>query len=138
MSVRVRPAGPDIDRPVLILTVAAVVATAVGALLLAKAAIGGRPDYRTVRVDNQAGLPVEVDVAGAGGGGRLGLGVAGPEEATTFEEVTDQGGTWTFVVSYGGRELLREAVGGRDLAGRGWTFQIPDDVTMELERQGYR
>jgi hypothetical protein len=137
MSVRVRPAGPDIDRPVLILTVAAVVATAVGALLLAQAAIGGRPDYRTVRVDNQAGLPVEVEVAGAGGGW-LGLGVAGPEEATIFEEVADQGGTWTFVVSYGGRELLREAVGGRHLAGRGWTFRIPDDVTMELERQGYQ
>ena len=137
MSVRVRPAGPDVDRPVLILAVAAVVATALGAVWLVQAAIGGRPDYRTVRIDNQAGLPVEVEVAGAGGA-RLALGVAGPEEATTFEEVADAGGTWTFVVSYGGRELLREAVGGRDLAGRGWTFQIPGDVTMALERQGYR
>ena len=137
MSVRVRPAGPDVDRPVLILAVAAVVATALGALWLVQAAIGGRPDYRTVRIDNQAGLPVEVQVAGAGGG-RLALGVAGPGEATTFEEVADAGGTWTFVVSYGGRELLLEAVGGRDLAGRGWTFQIPGAVTMELERQGYQ
>jgi hypothetical protein len=137
MSVRVRPRGPDIDRPILTLAVAAVVATAVGALWLAQAAVGGRPDYRTVRIDSQAGLPVQVEVAGAGGG-RLGLGVAGPEQATVFEEVADQGGTWTFVVSYGGRELLREAVGGRDLADRGWTFQIPDAVTMELEGQGYR
>ena len=137
MSVRVRPRGPDIDRPILTLAVAAVVATAVGALWLAQAAVGGRPDYRTVRIDSQAGLAVQVEVAGAGGG-RLGLGVAGPEQATVFEEVADQGGTWTFVVSYGGRELLREAVGGRDLADRGWTFQIPDAVTMELEGQGYR
>ena len=137
MSVRVRPAGPDVDRPVLILAVAAVVATALGALWLVQAAIGGRPDYRTVRIDNQAGLPVKVEVAGAGGG-RLALGVVGPEEATIFEEVADAGGTWTFVVSYGGRELLREAVGARDLAGRGWTFQIPGDVTMALERQGYQ
>ena len=134
MSVRVRPDGPDVDRPVLIL---AVVATALGALWLVQAAIGGRPDYRTVRIDNQAGLPVEVEVAGAGGG-RLALGVAGPGGATTFEEVADAGVTWTFVVSYGGRELLLEAVGDRDLTDRGWTFQIPGDVTMELERQGYQ
>jgi hypothetical protein len=137
MSVRVRPAGHDVDRPVLALAVAAVVATALGALWLVQAAIGGRPDYRTVRIDNQAGLPVDVEVAGAGGS-RLALGVAGPEDATTFEEVADAGGIWTFVVSYGGRELLREAVGGRDLAARGWTFQIPGDVTMALERQGYQ
>ena len=137
MSVRVRPAGPEVDRPVLILAVAAVVATAVGALWLVQAAIGGRPDYRTVRVDNHGGLPVQVEVAGAGGG-RLALGQAGPGEATTFEEVADPGGTWTFVASYGGRELVREAVGRRELAGRGWTFQIPDDVTVELERQGYQ
>ncbi|HEU4901008.1 MAG TPA: hypothetical protein VFX88_26075 [Actinomycetota bacterium] len=137
MSVRVRPAGPEVDRPVLTLAVAAVVATALGALVLVQAAIGGRPDYRTVRVDNQAGLPVEVEVAGADGG-RLALGLAGAEEATTFQEVADAGATWTLVVSYGGRELLREAVGGRSLAGRDWTFQIPDDATMELERQGYQ
>ena len=112
MSVRVRPAGPEVDRPVLTLAVAAVVATALGALVLVQAAIGGRPDYRTVRVDNQAGLPVEVEVAGAGGG-RLALGLAGAEQ-------------------------VREAVGGRSLAGRVWTFQIPDDATMELERQGYQ
>ena len=137
MSVRVRPAGPEVDRPVLILAVAAVAATAVGALWLVQAAIGGRPDYRPVRVDNQGGLPVQVEVAGAGGG-RLALGRAGSGEVTTFEEVADRGRTWTFVVSYGGRELVREAVARQDLAGRGWTFQIPDDVTAELQRQGYQ
>ena len=98
---------------------------------------GGRPDYRTVRVDNQAALPVQVDVAGPGGG-RLGLGTAGPRATTTFAEVADPGGTWTFVVSYGAQELLRQPVSGQELAGRDWTFQVPDDVTMELERQGYR
>jgi hypothetical protein len=137
MSVRVRPTGTDVDRPVLAAAVAAVVVTAVGALFLVQAALGGRPDYRTVRVDNRAGLPVQVDVAGPDGG-RLGLGVAGARAATTFEEVADPGGTWTFVVSYGGRELVRQPVGGRELAARDWTFQVPDAVTMELERQGYQ
>jgi hypothetical protein len=137
MSVRVRSAGTDVDRPVLAAALVAVVITAVGALWLVQAALGGRPDYRTVRVDNQAALPVQVDVAGADGG-RLGLGVAGPQATTTFREVADPGGTWTFVVSYGGQELLRQPVSGQALAGRDWTFQVPDDVTMELERQGYR
>jgi hypothetical protein len=137
MSVGVRPTGTSIDRPVVAMAVLAVVVTAVGAIFLIRAALGGRPDYRTVRVDNQAALPVQVDVAGPGGG-RLGLGTAGPRATTTFAEVADPGGTWTFVVSYGAQELLRQPVSGQELAGRDWTFQVPDDVTMELERQGYR
>lgn len=136
MSVRVRPTGTSIDRPVVAMAVLAVVVTAVGALFLIRAALGGRPDYRTVRVDNQAALPVQVDVAGPGG--RLGLGAAGPQATTTFAEVADPGGTWTFVVSYGGQEVLRQPVSGQELAGRDWTLLVPADVTMELERQGYR
>jgi hypothetical protein len=137
MSVRVRPDGTTIDRPVLAAALLAVVVTAVGALWLGQAALGGRPDYRTVRVDNQAALPLQVDVTGTGGA-RLGLGLAGPGTITTFREVADPGGTWTFVVSYGGRELLRQPVSARDLAGRDWTFRVPDEVTTALERQGYR
>ena len=137
MSVRIRPPGTEVDRPVVAMAVLAVVVTAVGALLLARAALGGRPDYRTVRVDNQAALPVQVDVAGPGGG-RLGLGTAAPQAMTPFAEVADPGGTWTFVVSYGDQEVLRQPVSRQELAGRGWTFQVPGDVTMELERQGYR
>jgi hypothetical protein len=137
MSVRVRPSEGTIDRPVLAVALLAVVAAALGALWLAQAALGGRPDYRTVQVDNQGALPVRVDVAGADGG-RLGLGVAGPQATSTFREVADQGATWTFVVSYGGREVLRRPVSAQELAGRNWTFQIPEDVTAELVRQGYR
>ena len=137
MSVGVRPTGTSIDRPVVAMAVLAVVVTAVGALFLIRAAIGGRPDYRTVRVDNQAALPVQVDVAGPDGG-RLGLGVARPRATSTFREVADQGATWTFVVSYGGQEVLRQPVSAQELAGRDWTFQVPEDVTMELVRQGYR
>jgi hypothetical protein len=137
MSVRVRPDGTGIDRPALAVALLAVVVTAVGALWLVSSAVGGRPDYRTVRVDNRAALPLQVDAV-AGDGGRLGLGLAGPRATTTFREIPDLGGTWTFVLSYGGQELWRQAVAGRELAGRGWTVQVPDDVTLELERQGYR
>jgi hypothetical protein len=137
VSVRVRPNGAGIDRPVLVLAVAAVVVTVLGALWLVRAALGGRPDYRTVRVDNQAALSLQIDAVD-GDGGRVGLGLARPQATTTFQDVPDLGGIWTFVVSYGGQEVWRQAVGGRELAGRGWTVQIPDAVTLELERQGYR
>ena len=137
MSVRVRSTGNRIDRPVLAAALIAVVVTAAGAVWLAQSALGGRPEYRTVRVDNQAALPVQVDVAGAGGG-RLGLGVARPRATSTFQEVADQGATWTFVVSYGGQEGLRQPVSAQELAGRDWTFKVPEDVTAELVRQGYR
>jgi hypothetical protein len=137
MSVRVRPDGAGTDRPVAVVAIAAVVLTAIGAVWLAQAALGGRPAYRTVRVDNRAAIPLQVDAVGAGGG-RLGLGQAGPRATTTFSEVADQGATWTFVVSYGGDEVLRQTLSGQELAGRGWTVQIPEDATMALERQGYR
>jgi hypothetical protein len=137
MSVQLRPSGAGTDRPVLVLAVAAVVVTAVGMVWLAQAALGGLPAYRTVRVDNRAALPLQVD-ATAADGGRLGLGQAEPTATTTFHEVADLGTTWTFVFSYGGQEVQRERVSGRELAGRGWTVQVPQTVTAELERQGYR
>lgn len=137
MSVRVRPNGAGTDRAVLALAALAVAVTAVGVLWLAVAAAGGRPDYRTITVDNRAGLPLQVDAV-ASDGGRLGLGLAGAKGVTSFHELPDLGRTWTFVFSYGGKELLRQPVGGRELAGDGWTVQVPGEVTMELERQGYR
>jgi hypothetical protein len=137
MSVQLRPSGAGIDRPVLVLAVAAVVVAAVGAIWLAQAALGGRPTYRTVRIDNQAGLPLQVDAVGPDGG-RLGLGQAGPRTTTAFHEIVDPGATWTFVFSYGGQEILRQSVGGQELADGGWVVQVPETTTTELERQGYR
>ena len=137
MSVRVRPNGAGTDRPVLAVAALAVAVTAAGVLWLALAAAGGRPDYRTITVDNRAGLPLQVDAV-APEGGRLGLGQADPRGVTSFHELPDLGRTWRFMFSYGGRELGGETVSGRELAGRGWTVQIPGTVTMELERQGYR
>src|SRR4030095_10468243 len=112
----VRPRGSERARPVLVLAVTAIVVTVLGATWLGQAALGGRPSYRTVRIDNRAALPLQVDAAGADGGGagpagaRRARGVAGPRATTAFQEVVDQGATWTFVVSYGGQEVLRESV----------------------------
>jgi hypothetical protein len=137
MSVRVRPDGAGTDRAVLALAALAVVVTAAGVLWLAVAAAGGRPDYRTITVDNRAGLPLQVDAV-ASDGGRLGLGQAAPREITSFHELPDLGRTWRFTFSYDGQEVAGETVSGRELAGRGWAVQVPGTVTMELERQGWR
>jgi hypothetical protein len=137
MSVGVRPNGAEVDRPVLAVTVAAVVLAAAGALWLVLASVGGRPDYRDIRVDNRAGLALQVDAVD-GDGGMLGIGMAGPRGVTTFHELPDLGRSWTFVFSYGGQEVLREPVAGRELAGRGWTVQVPSEVTTALEGQGYQ
>jgi hypothetical protein len=137
MSVRVRPPGPGIDRPVLVVAVAAVLLAGLGLIWLAQTALDGRPSYRTVRVDNRTGLPLQVQAAGPDGG-RLALGMAEPRATTAFAEVVDLGSTWTFMVSYGGREVLRQTVSRQELAGRNWTVQVPQAATAELERQGYR
>lgn len=137
MSVRLRPSGAGTDRPVLVLALVAILVATVGAIWLAQAALGGRPAYRTVQVDNRAALALQVDADG-GDGGRLGLGLAAPRATTAFHEVVDLGTTWTFVFSYGGQEVQRLRVSGRELADRGWTVQVPETATAELERQGYR
>jgi hypothetical protein len=138
MTVRVEPPEARTDRQILAVAVLAGVLTAAGMLWLAQTALlGERFGHRTVRIDNQAALPVQVDAVD-GGGDRMGLGEAGPRATTTFQEVADLGTRWTFVTSYGGRELTRQTVTGRELAGRGWTVQVPAVATAELERQGYR
>jgi hypothetical protein len=111
--------------------------TVLGMLLLARAAFGGGVDHVTVRVDNQAGLAVQVDAVD-GSGDTVGLGEAGRKSPTTFQEVPDIGRRWTLVATYGGREVHRETLTRTELAARDWTVTIPADATSELERAGLR
>jgi hypothetical protein len=111
--------------------------TVLGMLLLARAAFGGGVDHVTVRVDNQAGLAVQVDEVD-GSGDTVGLGEAGRKSPTTFQEVPDIGRRWTLVATYGGREVHRETLTRTELAARDWTVTIPADATSELERAGLR
>jgi hypothetical protein len=121
-------------RGVVIVTLAI---TTLGVLLLVRAAVGGGVDHVTVRVDNQAGLKVQVDAVDASGD-RVGLGVAGHKSLTTFEEIPDIGLRWTLVATYGGREVHRQTLAGTELAARNWTVTIPASATGALERAGFR
>jgi hypothetical protein len=137
MSVRIERPGTGTDRPVQVLVAVTVAVAAIGVLFLVRAALADRVGgYRTVRVDNQAGLPLQVDAVDAAGGA-MGLGEAGPRSATTFQEVADLGREWTFVASYGGREVAKQSLTGRELAARGWTVQIPRGATADLEAAGF-
>jgi hypothetical protein len=135
----VRLEDPDIGtgRAVRILAAAAVIVAAVGLLVLVRATVGGVPDHRTVHLDNQTGLQLRVDVLDASGT-LVALGTAQPRSATTITEAVDVGQHWTFVATYGGRDVYRGTLARNELAVRGWTLRIPASATAELEQAGYR
>jgi hypothetical protein len=117
--------------------ITALAVAAIGTLLLVRAAVGGGIDHVTVRVDNQAALGLQVDVIDAAGA-TVGLGIAAPKTLTTFQELPDIGPSWTFVVTYGARQVHRVAMTKAELAARGWTVSIPATATTELEGAGFR
>ena len=119
-----------------IVTVTAVI-TILGVLALIRAAVGGGVDHVTVRVDNQAGLALQIDVLDASGD-RVGLGEAKPETLTTFQEIPDVGARWTLVATYGSQEVHRESLPRTTLAAGNWRIVIPADATRPLERAGFR
>ena len=124
--------GDPVVRAVLAVTA---VITVIGILALVRAA-GGGVGHVTVRIDNQAGLAVQVDALDASGD-RVGLGEAEPTTLTTFSQVPDVGSQWTLVAAYGGREVHRASLARADLAAGDWTVTIPADATSILEREGF-
>jgi hypothetical protein len=83
-------------------------------------ASGGRVDHVTVRVDNRAGLAVQVDALDASGD-RVGLGEAQARTLTSFQEIPDFGARWTLVAAYGGGRSIgrpdQDRFGRRELDG---------------------
>jgi hypothetical protein len=109
--------------------------TIVGVLALIRAAVGGiGVDHVTVRIDNQAGLAVQVDASGD----RVGLGQAEPRTLTTFHEIPDIGARWTLVATYGGQQVHRQTLARTALAAGNWTVTIPAGATSALERAGFQ
>jgi hypothetical protein len=125
--------GDPVIRAVLVLTA---VITIVGVLALVRATVGSGVDHLTVRVENRAGLTVQVDALDASGA-RVGLGEAESRTLTSFQEVPDIGHRWTLVASYGGQEVHRQELAREDLAAADWTVVVPVDATVPLERAGF-
>jgi catechol 2,3-dioxygenase-like lactoylglutathione lyase family enzyme len=127
-------AADPVVRGTLIVTMAI---TTLGVLALIRAAIGGGVEHVTVRVDNQAGLAVQVDAVDAAGA-TVGLGEAERRTLTTFQEIPDIGPRWTLLATYGGQQVHRQTLARTDLAARNWTVTIPASATSALERAGFQ
>jgi hypothetical protein len=111
--------------------------TILGVLALIRAAVGGGVDHVTLRVENRAGLAVQVDALDASGD-RVGLGEAEPGALTAFHEIPDIGARWTLVAAYGGQEVHRVTLTRSELAAGNWTVTIPAGATAALERAGFQ
>jgi hypothetical protein len=138
MTTRLDDATTTTDPVVRGIVIVTMAITIVGVLALIRAAVGGSGvDHVTVRIDNQAGLAVQVDALDASGD-RVGLGEAEPRTLTIFQEIPDIGSRWTLVATYGGQQVHRQTLARTALAAGNWTVTIPAGATSALERAGFR
>jgi hypothetical protein len=137
MNARLEETTIQADPVVRGIAVVTVAITIVGVLALVRAAVGGRVDHLTVRVDSRAGLAVQVDALDASGD-QVGLGEAEAKALTSFHEIPDIGARWTLVAAYGDREVYRETLTRTALAAANWTVTIPTTATSALERAGFQ
>jgi hypothetical protein len=138
MTTRLDDATTTTDLVVRGIVIVTMAITIVGVLALIRAAVGGSGvDHVTVRINNQAGLAVQVDTLDASGD-RVGLGEAEPRTLTTFQEIPDIGSRWTLVATYGGQQVHRQTLARTALAAGNWTVTIPAGATSALERAGFQ
>ena len=119
-----------------------VVAAVVGAVALVAVLAAVAPALRSespvarLSIDNPTVYSVNVEVSGGGKGDWLDLGAVPREGSKTVEQVTDQGGRWTFRFSYGGVDAGEVTVARADLAAGGWKLAVPDTVGARLRVAG--
>ena len=137
MNARLDSPPSRTDPALQVLLAAAVLAVAVGALLLLRAASASNPGHVTLQVDNQTALPLTLTAVDPSGR-QLVVGSAGPKAVTTAQEVVDIGGQWTLVADYVGREVQRQTLSRAELRAHRWTIVIPASVTLQLEQAGFQ
>jgi hypothetical protein len=139
MSPVLSPAPPQAAPTRLGRNVAAVVVGGIVALALifgGAQALEGPDVMSRVVVENPTEYPVEISVAGAGGGSLLPLGPVSSGERHTFASVVDQGDRWvvhaTSARTDGGAFVVSRA----DLERTNWVITIPDSVASTLTANG--
>lgn len=97
------------------------------------------PARRTVTVDNRSGAFVTVRATGQDGGSWLGLGTVNPNDQVAFQSVSDQGGTWHFLLSVGPDRLQEIRRSADQLRAAGWRLVVPADAADRLRaaRRGF-
>ena len=136
MNARLDRPPTSTDPALQVLLAVAVLAAAVGVVLLLRAATASSVGHVTMRVDNQTSLPLTLEVIDRTGS-RLAVGSATAKAQTTVDEVVDIGDRWTIVATYAGHEVHRQSVSKAELRARGWTVAIPADATDQLEQAGF-
>lgn len=94
----------------------------------------GRVDR--VTVENRSSYLVDVDVAGAGHDGWLGLTATRPQERIDVHDVIDQGDRWTFHFSSGSHDGGEVEVTRAELERTGWRVTVPPAVESRLGAAG--
>jgi hypothetical protein len=139
MSPVLSPAPPQaaptrVGRNVVALLVGGLVAVAV--ILGVSSALEGPALVDRVTIDNPTPYPLEVEVGGLDGGGRLALGPVASGERHAFASVVDQGDRWVVHVtsarSDGGEIVLSR----NDLERNDWVITISDEVGAKLGAAG--
>ncbi len=110
---------------------AAVLAVLIVAPSLAPGAFAAR-----LRIANPTPFAINVDVAGADGGGWFQLGTVARESEGLLEEVADPGSTWVFRFTYAGIDAGELEILRSDLRAAGWQFAIPAEVGRRLTAAG--
>jgi hypothetical protein len=139
MSPVLSPAPPQaaptrLGRNVVALLVGGLVAAAV--ILGVSSALEGPDRVDRVTIDNPTPYPLEVEVAGSGGGARLALGPVASGERHAFASVVDQGDRWVVHVTSARSDGGEFAVSRTALERADWVITIPDDVTTKLGAAG--
>ena len=89
-----------------------------------------------VSIRNDTDYTLGITVAGAHADDWMDLGWASHNQVTAFEQVIDQGKTWTFRVAVEGQDGGQFSVSRADLAASNWTVSIPASVEAKLRTAG--
>lgn len=87
-------------------------------------------------VDNPSAYDLSIDVGGGDGKGWMTVGTARRRATTTFQEIIDQGGIWTFRFAAQGVDGGAIEVSRAELERNGWRLRIPESVSEGLRSQG--
>ena len=88
-----------------------------------------------IAISNDTDYSVSVEVAGPSGGW-MAIGSAARRQVTVFQQVIDQGRTWTFRVSAQGHDGGQFTLSRADLVASGWRVSLPSSTGAQLKSAG--
>jgi hypothetical protein len=91
---------------------------------------------KRVAITNNTDYTMGIAISGPGQDNWMDLGWATHNQVTVFEQVVDQGKTWTFRVSAQGHDGGEFSVTRNDLVRSGWRVTIPTSVETQLRTAG--